>query len=480
MSIRDIPNQMALPSAAQYNLRPNAVAGKRTRLSIQPYQRPINAIATNQLIQFYLPARRGTMLDGQTMYLRGTITGVTTTTAGQARVNRNAFSVINRLQVYGQDSTLLEDIQEYARLAHILMDSQMSREDKYALSQIYGQNSLSSETLTTFDGTDAQIRAAVADATATAALLNARLVTKRNNTIDRGVVFADANATLDFCIPIVSSFGLLSEKLIPLGWLNSDLRMDLYTELPNVAFRSHNDAFGNPEAVTAYQLTNLELVCDVVELTGDALTMVQQMAPPSGPLYLHASTYKTYSNSVANGSTGFTPILLPHRSLSVKQVLSAAYIATANGYDSFARVFPFGSTNLQLGLNIGGSKFPQKPITTTTEAFAELQKSFHAFNELLLNGSINRTEYTKFRADDATVENALSCKAVVGFDTELFQKKSGLMLAGQNWTGLNVFLEGYVADDAAGTALGAAITIHSHVSFDIVYVIQDGIISVKF
>jgi hypothetical protein len=480
MSIRDIPNQSALPSSAQYNLRPNAVAGKRTRLSIQPYQSPAGAITSNSLIQFYLPARRGTMLDGQTMYLRGTITGVTTTTAGQARVNRNAFSVFNRLQVYGQDSTLLEDIQEYARLAHILTDSQMSREDKMGLSTIYGSNTLTDESATIFVGTDVEIRAAVADATATAALLNARLQLTTSNLIDRGVVFADANATLNFCIPIISSFGVLSEKLIPLGWLNSDLRIDLYTELPNIAFRSHSAAFAGAEAVTQYSLTNLELVCDVVELQGESLGMVEMMAPPSGPLYLHGTTYKTYSNSLANGTSGFFPILLPHRSLSVKQVLVAGYIATANGFDSFARVIPFGSANLQLGLNIGGSKFPQKPIAVPAEAFAELQKSFHAFNELVQNGSISRTEYTRFAADNSSILNALSCKPVIGFDTELFQKRSGLMLAGQNWTGLNCFLEGFVARNAAGNALAAALTVHSHVNFDVVYVIQDGIISVRF
>lgn len=488
MSIADVPNSMALPQSVQLNLRPNAVPAKRTRLNIQPYTQPgpTNDITSNSLIQFYIPARRNTMYDPQTMYLRGTITGVVSAN-NRALLNRNAFSVLNRLQVYGQDSTLLEDIQNYNDLCHALMDIQMSREDKYALSTMYGSSPDLQQSATTFQGTAAEIRAAVADATATAALLNARLALATTNLTDNGVRFADANATLDFCIPIVSSFGLLADKMMPVGWLNADLRFDFYTELPNVAFRAHDVDFANPEAVTAYKLANLELVVDSIEFDPSAMAMVSQFAPPTGPLFLHASTYKTYNSSFENGANGFRTTLLPHRSLSVKQVLATSHLPNDDGVDSFARVFPYGGANLQLGLNIGGSKFPQKPISNVAEAFAELQKSQHAFNQLILNGSINRTEYSKFQASASSIANALTCKPVIGFDTEIYDKKGSTIINGQNWTGLNVFIEGNISTNLAQgnltepiAGMGGSLSNNYFVNYDVIYVIQDGTISVRF
>ena len=451
MSLSDIQNARAIPAQARFDLKPNAVPAKRTRLNIQPYQYPTDAITSNQLIQFYLPARRGTMYDPQTLYLKGTIGSVTSGTAATAvTLNRNAFSIINRIQVYGQDSTLLEDIQNYNDLAHILQDIQMSREDKRGLSTMYGGKS-------DYGGST-------------------------DINVDSGYAFTAGGAggflntgTNQFCIPLLSAFGVLAEKLIPVGWLNSDLRFDIYTELPNVAFRD-----GAATSVASYKLTNLELVVDVLQFESEGMSMIEQFAPTNGsPLYLHATTWKTYTASIANGSSGFTSTLVPHRSLSVKEVLLDGKIATTNQYDSFARFIPYGSSNLQCGLNIGGQKFPQKAIETVAELFAELQKSQHAFNQLAMNGSINRDEYTKYLAD-MSAAGSLTSKAVIGFDTELYDKKGSTIINGQNWTGLNVFSEGYISRNATGNVLTAIVTLNHYVNFDVIFVIQDGTISVRF
>lgn len=442
----DVQNAKAIPAQARFDLKPNAVPAKRTRLNIQPYQSPTGDITSNQLIQFYIPARRGTMYDPQTLYLKGTIGSVTSGTAATAvTLNRNAFSVINRIQVYGQDSTLLEDIQNYNDLCHTLQDIQMSQDDKYGLSAMYGGN---------------------ADTA----------------TIDNGFAFGAGGAgaflntgTLDFCIPLVSAFGVLAEKYIPTGWLTSDLRIDMYTELPNVAFRD-----GANTAVASYRLTKLELVVDVLEFDGEGMSMISEFAPTNGaPLYLHATTWKNYSGSIPAGTGGFYSTLLPHRSLSVKEVLCVGHMPVANRQDSFSRVLPYGSSNLQVGLNIGGQKFPQKPIETVAELFAELQKSQHAFNQIAMNGSINRTEYTKYVADVTNEATSLTAKAVIGFDTEIYDKKGSTIINGQNWTGLNVFSEGYVARNAAGTALTANLPLQHYVAHDIIFIVQDGIISAR-
>jgi hypothetical protein len=257
----------------------------------------------------------------------------------------------------------------------------------------------------------------------------------------------------------------------------------MYTELPNVAFRD-----GANTAVASYKLSKLELVVDVLEFDGEGMSMISQFAPTSGaPLYLHATSWKTYTNSLQTGSFGFTSTLLPHRSLSVKEVLCTAHPSVTNQRDSFARVLPYGSSNLQVGLNIGGQKFPQKPIETVAELFAELQKSQHAFNQIAMNGSINRTEYAKYSSSVSNAATSLTAKAVIGFDTEIYDKKGSTIINGQNWTGLNVFAEGHVSDTASGVngaggnaTLTGALTLQHYVAHDIIFVVQDGIISSRY
>lgn len=507
MSISDVPNSMALPNSVQMKLRPNAVPAVRKRLNIQPYTKPTGAITSNQLIQFYVPARRNTMYDPQTMYIRGTISAATGGAAGTRFLNRNAFSVINRLQVYGQDSTLLEDIQNYNNLCHTLLDIQMGVQDKYALSSMYAGNDNTFEyTVTipasgiraggnvnlsaggtnavtaTVDGNDGIFRSAgVANGTACVVafpnlpLADVDATVTQTSVIDIG--FNIQGNSINFCIPVVSAFGLLADTMIPIGWLNSDLRFDFYTELPNIAFR--NTA---PAAVTGYQLSNLELVVDTVEFDPSAMQMITQIAPVQGPLFCHATTYKTYTSTYANATaSSFQSNLIPHRSLSVKQLLvSSLPVYNSNGYDSFARVNVYGTTNYSLQLSIGGLKFPQKSIEEYSEAFAELQKSQHSFNQLILNGSINRTEYRKYGANIGAVGDELSCKNALGFDLETYDKKGTTIINGQNWTGLNVFIEGIISDSEGTAQLTHAHTNIYYVNYDCIYVIQDGTISVRF
>ena len=474
MSLNDVPRNVALPSTAKYTLKPSGVPAKRTRINIQPYQYPTGNITSNQLIQFYIPSRAGTLIDGQTMYIKGTITGVACTTDGKQRLNRNAFSLFNRLQVRGQDSVLLEDIQNYNDLCHVMSDIQLDREAKAGLNSMYA-------------GSDATYYLASNQAAAapgnTGAAGTPYTYLKLLNAADIGYNFTGVGDSINFCIPIVSgAIGILADNLIPTGWLSSDLRLDLYTELPNVAFRAHAADYTAAELITAYQLTNLELVVDVITLDGDGLRMIEEVAPKGGPLFLHASTFNCYTTTISNGyGPGFNSQLVPHRTLSTKQYLSSSHVSNANGFDSFARFLPYGSTNMQFGLNLGGQKYPQKAVMTPAEAFAELQKSMHSFDQIICNGSIIRSEYNKARSDCASVTNALTCKSVLGFDLECWQKRGGTILSGFNLTGLNCFVEGYVCDQVGGAnALGANVIQNHFLSYDVVYVVQDGVMSVRF
>lgn len=477
MSITDVPMHKALPKSANFSLKPSAFPAKRTRLSIQPYQFPSAAITSNQLIQFYLPARRNTAIDPATIYLKGSITAIAGPTAGRGYLNRNAFSLINRIQVRGQDSTLLEDTMNWNDLMHILTDLQCTREDKLGLSPMWAGSDYS------YYIASNQTAGALGNTGAANTLYTGIQV---QNGADFGRNFPTNTTQIDFCIPIVLGVGLLCDNLLPMFALSNDLRLDLYTELPNVAFRAHDTAFANGQAVTSYTLANLEIVCDQITFDEESMSAIKESIGES-PLYVHASSWNCYTSTYPTGTSGFTSQLVPHRSLSVKQFLSASHLPNTNGSDSFGRVFPYGTSAMSLDINCGGQKVPQKPISNYAEAFTELQKSQHSLNSLLMEGSILRSEYivNQYDVTGATLVPyaSLISKGLIGFDLETYDKLGSTVINGTNFSGLSTFIEGIIthsSSDTTATATTAAITQNNFINYDVVFVIQDGIISVRF
>jgi hypothetical protein len=339
---------------------------------------------------------------------------------------------------------MLEQINNYNNLCHIINESQLNRSDLNALSPLTGAP----------DSVDP------ADAIS-------------------GLTLAAApnRLTASFAIPVVSGFcGIMANKLVPL-WASSDIRLDFLTELPNVAISNS----GAAESCTGYTITDMEIVVDIIELTDEAFLAIKQTY--NEPLVIASTSFRNYTQSIANGTLGSYSALIPHRSVSVKGLFYHAQRANTNQYDSFARVSPFGSDNLQAYLTLAGIQFPAKPIVNFPESFAEYQKFWHGFSSLINNGSINRTNYQVCRNTPAgSRANSLLNQFVGGFDLDQISRRSDLIISGYNSSGINIYLNGYVSDDNnASTALGAAITLQTYVMYDLIFVLDaSGLWSVRY
>lgn len=457
MSVYDIPMTKALPSDAVYNIKPMAFQGlKRSRLTITPYTAGTVVNTTNNLISFYLPSNRKALLDPTTMYIKYRLTAVTQPAGTDLTfINRNAYSIFNQLTVYHQDSVMLEQINNYNQLAHIICETQLTRSDLFALSpMIGGGNTASADPANAIVGQQVATNAAF-------------------DPISR--------LTGSFAVPVISGFiGLMAQKLVPL-WATSDIRIDFLSELPGVAFSQQAVGGGvGANNNATYTVTDLQIVCDIIELTDEAFLAIKQTY--NEPLVIASTSFRNYSASIPNGTLGQYSVLVPHRSVSCKQILWSASRAVATGQDSFSRFSPFGGDNLNTYLTLAGIQHPSVPISNFPESFSELSKAWHSFSSLLNFGSINRENYqvclTTLVGNRAEV---IRNQYVGGLDLDQISRRSDLIISGYNSSGINIYLNGNVSTaNNANTALGAAITLQTWVMFDCLFILQDGLWSVRY
>lgn len=459
MSFQDIPVNVGVPKEASYELKPQAVKGTRRRINIQPYNTVGTVTTSTVLGSFYIPARPNTLLDGQNVYLKGKVLLNAAPAAGNAQsINRNAHSLINRLSVFSSDGIMIEDLTNYNNLVHCLSDISISFADKVAMSPYLLGTGTGSETFANVD---------------------------RGYVGPTAVAYGTPAATQQECtfaIPLVSSLFLLSEKLFPIGMLNSDLRLDIYFETFSKIFKATTAAYGAGADVvaTGYTLSELELVCDIIELETPLMSM-------GTPVYIHSTQYKNYTSTLAAGTGGYQSILIPHRSLSVKSMIfssspSTAYAAN-DGIDRFVRYLPCGSTNLNLSFMVGGIRTPSKPIAHIAELYAEVQKSLHSYADNLNNGSITTAEFASYNVVPAATDysNGYKKKGLIAYDFDQFQKKSGTILSGTNMSGINTFIE-FNASNNPGTQVNLVegLVNNAYCYFDVIFTIVDGVLNVRY
>ncbi len=129
----------ALPSEMQYGLPPSLPSAKATERRFQP----INASSFNSgnVIQFDLACGMNVnYIDPSTTYIRFKITY---TSAGVVSTDKSfllgsSYSPFIKQEVYGNNSVLLESINEVGILANMLFNCQLNDSDKRGLSPSFG------------------------------------------------------------------------------------------------------------------------------------------------------------------------------------------------------------------------------------------------------------------------------------------------------------------------------------------------------
>jgi len=449
-----IPNQLALTSDVMFSLKPSSVRGRSYRASIPATNKSVFTPLDTAI--FYLPCgRRNTYIDPTQSYLRYTVRNNDTTNA--MYFDNTATSVLNRLDVF-HASNLLESVQQLNVLYSYLFDMNITGSQKSGLSSMLGTN----------------------------VTMNSRA----------GIQLPAANATAPSqytaCIPILSGvFGLGSDKMVPVGMLNDDIRVEISFESQTVGMVATNGA------QAAWSIIDIQMELCFVELSDEGENMVRSVSSPENPIYLHGNTWRHFVSSLPANTSGQVSYLVPARFASLKQLVvcprRAADTTSITSYSVSSRINPnFSFYNWR----IGSALIPSKPIylenVNTTggyaEVFAELQRSLHSLDNAANASALN---FTYFNVCDNVATNLANTGVVaaqasgstawqnafcIGQETELFAQRNDTLMSGMNTLSSQIFFEATI-----NNAIGAnSYILDYYAQYDHILCIEDGIMSVRF
>jgi hypothetical protein len=442
-STQFIQNQQAITSDLNFSLKPSGVRSKSYRASILPTNK--STFNPTDTCIIYIPGgRRNTYLDVNQSYMRMTIKNNDATQA--FKLDNCATCAINRIDVF-HASNLLETIQGYNVLTSYILDMQSSYSQRIGLANIYG-----------FDSTGDRIGSTLA-----------------------------AGAQQTYCLPIFSGVcGVLADKMLPLGLLADDIRLEITFETLALMIVQ-----GATALTTAPTILDFQLELTIVELSDEGESLVRSnYAYPEQPLYLHGASWRHYTSQLPASAGGYST-LVPARFASLKQLAllprRSTEVSSTTSYSLSSRVNP---NFAYYWWRIGSAILPPKAVYLENsgntggyaEAYAELLKSWHDLHTTA-NSTCLGLEYA---VADVAIANcpqvAVSVTAnsykngfVIAQELESFAQRNDVLLSGMNTLSSQIFFETTI-----NTAPATTYTLDFFAYYDHILVLDRGILSVKY
>ena len=443
-----IPNTIGVSDDCKYVMKSSSARARSYRASIAPTNK--STFAPQDQMIFYIPGgRRNTYLDCTQSYIRYTVKNNESTATNNINFDNCGASVLNRLDVF-HSSNLLESVQQYNVLYNYLIDFTLNPAQRVGLSSMYGNST-------------------------------GQTTCRQGQQIGIG-----GYATV--CMPILSGVvGVGADKMLPLGRLNDDIRMEFTLESQNVGMVYVNSP------LVAWSIISAELELCIVELSDEGESLVRGEAPISQPVYLHGNSWRHYVSSLPASSGGYST-LVPARFASLSSLVClprrSTEIANSAAYGTASRVNP---NFAQYWWRIGSALIPQKSVnlenTNTTggyaEAFAEIQRAFHSLDT---PGNASSLIFSNYNISDQSSNTLTGVTAVSGGassygnafaiaqELESFAQRSDLLLSGMNTLSSQVFFECNI-----NTAPSVTYQLDFFANYSHILVIDtNGIISVKF
>lgn len=452
----------AITKQMNYTTKPSAPKGRRFTRSLNSLgNNPSSGYSMSDEITFYIPAGNANQVwDGQTAYLNFILQlqltaggGDVAANAQSVRFDYTASSIINRIDVYGSGDQVIETISNYAALANLLYDTQLSQSDAIGLSTMIGT--------TDGDGTVANNRLGVS-------LTNSATVTDGNT----------GTTSFEFSIPILSSVFALSEKYFPAYLCSSDFKVV-------ITLNSQAHAFVIPvvnNSTVVCKILNPQIKIDYIELDPSAIQQMNSVFS-GGEVVLHSSSYRNYTTTIADATSGSWNAILPAKQMSCKAIFTIfrtiGTTGVAAGYTQSSRTNPFTGASSWFAYQIGGERYPQKPLQSNvssgvSEFHSELSKALHAYGDLQMNGVLSRQCYTS--ASTVAANNLPSIRGfAIGLNTSQVRGADDVILSGLDLSKVTTYLEANFT-----TAIAGQQTVDTYLYHDMLIVIdQNGNVSSK-
>lgn len=459
-----IENNVAVTSDLLYTIKPSSVRSRQYRANIPSSNGVV--FTPQQTSIFYIPARNSCFLSGTESVLKFTIKNVNTANLTKY-TDGYGSSTIQRIDIFS-GSNLLESINNANVLYSLMFDGLCNQAERVGLSTLYGGSG---------------------------DIVNPRLGALITST-------SSVAGQLTCCVPLISSIcGMGLDKYMPLG-LADDIRVEI--TWADEASGLVKTGTTSPETFlsgfsTDWVIQSPELILTIVELDSTGMQLVNSVAPPNGETIIHGTSWRAYNSSMpANTSGGSYSTLVPARFASLNSVLVAprrADIAVAKAnYSISSRMNP----NLtQYFWRLGGALIPQRPVVLInssstggySEALLEFIKCFHPINTPMSSTSLRPAYYNVAKtanaqngpvlAIDSTTTSGVNASHTsafaIGQEFVTFSGKNDVLLCGANTLSSNLFFEAEVSSDG-----NDSMTLNFFANYDILFVIQDGLVSVRF
>ena len=490
-----LPVNQALTSDLLYGLKPSAPKSRAYKVNIAPVNKSV-FVGGDQII-FEIPSGRpGSYLDNTETYLKFSVQCTSTAAVGANTgsasgtgifVDNSAYSFFQRVDTY-HSSNLLESINEYGQIANMILDTSLTQSDKAGLSSLIGTNPLniSMNTQAAYAQNNVCLNQYTAGDRSGMSLASVTPATGINSAVP-----------FTFCLPFFNGVvGVNASKALPTGILNSPVRIEMYCA-------ANDDAiyYGTSGAGALWQLVNVELCCTFIELAEEI------PYDKSVPQYISSKSWRQASTYIPSSTSGEFTTLLPFRFASLCSLYGRFLnqSTAVQGVNASAAYRKGSSINPNLSsyyFRCGSQMYPNKPVYlingslvgTGAEGYAELLKSFHALSTSIGNSAIPYTQYNvcatatqgwyasnaPVAKNTGVIDTAANAFAL-GLELETFSNRTDTILSGISTLNTQIFFTGVVNSGATcGGSSSFNYTAHFFANFDMILVIQDGIMSAKF
>lgn len=334
----------ALPKQLLYQNKVDAMGARPYTSNIQP--QGAQTYSANDVMIFNIPCNRNTVLSPHDTYLKFSMVATNGGTAQDwVRLSKaGAHGFIQRLRLF-HGSTLLEDVDNYSNLMAQLCNHQRSADNiSYKGSVVEGF-----EESCAIPCNGAGAGSAISVYTMNA--LRGARISNATYGAAAGLAAGGVTPLKTFCVPLVSILGSLGDKYLPLFAMTSaPLRLEL--QLVNSALIP----FVAITAMASFSLTNVEIIGSFIELSDQALGVIQQ-SQMGAPLTMAINRYSNLVyNATLNNATTNVSCPVPFKYSSVQAIINSIrqHSSGAITFDAFGSFnyhineywFQFGSETL--------------------------------------------------------------------------------------------------------------------------------------
>ena len=306
----------------------------------------------------------------------------------------------------------------------------------------------------------------------------------------QGVQIAKSNVQHTAVLPFLSGvIGALNDKYLPLS-LADDIRVEI--TFNTAALSGYWSTSATAVSSSSLSIISVEMITNIVELSDAAMSMVEQVSPFTQPIYMHATSWRSYISTLPASSSGQQSFLVPARFASLRSLVCcprrSTEISGQNSYSISSRINPNIET---YWWRVGSLMMPQKPVTlknsSTTgaysEGYLEVLRSWHAIGNFDITSALPLSYFNVADAADQKVtqyntgSNSYKNGFAIAQELESISNRSDVLLSGINTLSQNTFFE-----FTNNTAIGSTqYTLNFFANYDMILILSaDGLLSVKF